>query len=236
MVHGPTDPFSAITELGSIKLADTDLDGVLHLVVDLAHRILPRAAEISITLVRDQGPYTAASTGDIALQLDEWQYEQRGGPCLLAAAEKTTVSVAHTATETRWPEWGPRASAAGMDSILSVGLPILEEVSGALNVYGTAPAAFPPDTVTRAQSFAGFAAVALANAHLYATTSNLARHLQAAMANRAVIEQAKGIIMGERRCTAEEAFALLTRVSQDSNRKLRDVAAALVARVQRGQG
>jgi AmiR/NasT family two-component response regulator len=72
--------------------------------------------------------------------------------------------------------------------------------------------------------------VALANAHLYDSTATLARHMQTAMESRAVIEQAKGIVMGERRCTAEEAFAVLVKVSQDSNRKLRDVAAALVER------
>jgi AmiR/NasT family two-component response regulator len=48
------------------------------------------------------------------------------------------------------------------------------------------------------------------------------------MENRAVIEQAKGIIMGQRRCTPDQAFAVLTKLSQDSNRKLRDVASALV--------
>ena len=31
-----------------------------------------------------------------------------------------------------------------------------------------------------------------------------------------------------RRCTAEEAFRILVKVSQDTNRKLRDVATALV--------
>jgi AmiR/NasT family two-component response regulator len=54
--------------------------------------------------------------------------------------------------------------------------------------------------------------------------------MRAAMLSRAVIEQAKGIIMGDRRCTAEEAFRVLTEVSQHGNRKVRDVAAALVAR------
>ena len=47
------------------------------------------------------------------------------------------------------------------------------------------------------------------------------------MEGRAVIEQAKGILMGQRWCTADEAFASLKRLSQDSNRKLRDVAKAL---------
>jgi AmiR/NasT family two-component response regulator len=105
-------------------------------------------------------------------------------------------------------------------------------VRGALNIYGQEPAAFDDDTVLLAQTFAGYAAVALANAHLYHSTASLAQHMQAAMESRAVIEQAKGIIIGERRCTADEAFAVLTKVSQDSNRKVRDVAAALVARTQ----
>jgi AmiR/NasT family two-component response regulator len=80
-----------------------------------------------------------------------------------------------------------------------------------------------------AQTFAGYAAVALANAHLYDAQATLAQHMQAAMENRAVIEQAKGIIMGDRRCSPDEAFQILTKLSQDTNRKLRDVATALVA-------
>jgi len=48
------------------------------------------------------------------------------------------------------------------------------------------------------------------------------------MENRAVIEQAKGIIMADRRCTADEAFAILSQLSQDTNRMVRDVAATLV--------
>jgi AmiR/NasT family two-component response regulator len=48
------------------------------------------------------------------------------------------------------------------------------------------------------------------------------------MANRSVIEQAKGIIMAERRCTPEEAFAILSKLSQDTNRKVREIATTLV--------
>jgi hypothetical protein len=35
---------------------------------------------------------------------------------------------------------------------------------------------------------------------------------------------------GERRCTSEDAFKILTKVSQESNRKLRDIAQSLVDR------
>jgi GAF domain-containing protein len=232
--HDPTDAAAAFAEFGRIKLGETDLDGVLSRVVALAGRTLPGAAQVSITLLRERGAATAAHTGEVALRLDELQYERGAGPCLEAAATRTTVEVPDTAHDGRWDGWGPEAARAGMGSVLSLSLPIGEAVNGALNVYAEVPRVFGPATVAVAQTFVRYAAVALANAHLYDATADLARHLQAAMESRAVIEQAKGIIMGERRCTADEAFAILTRVSQDTNRKLRDVAAALVERTQRG--
>jgi AmiR/NasT family two-component response regulator len=64
---------------------------------------------------------------------------------------------------------------------------------------------------------------------VYDAQANLAQQMQTAMESRAVIEQAKGIIMGSRHCTPDEAFAILTKLSQDTNRKLREVAVALVA-------
>jgi hypothetical protein len=113
-----------------------------------------------------------------------------------------------------------------------VALPILDDVKGSLNFYGEAPHAYDADAVSLAQTFAEHATIALANAHLYDNTANLAQHMQSAMESRAVIEQAKGIIMGERRCSADQAFEILAEISQRSNRKLRDVAAALVRRTQ----
>ena len=226
------DPLAAFAELGRTKLSESSLDDVLRQVASTARRALSGAAEVSVTLVRRDVAYTAAHTGELALRLDERQYEHDQGPCLQAAKEQTTISVPDTASDPRWEGWAARAAAAGAGSVLSVGLPMLDDVNGALNIYGDRPGAFDDEAVTLAQSFAGYAAVALANAHLYHNTSELVRHLQAAIESRAVIEQAKGIIMAERRCTADDAFALLTKVSQNTNRKLRDVAAALVAGIQ----
>jgi AmiR/NasT family two-component response regulator len=48
------------------------------------------------------------------------------------------------------------------------------------------------------------------------------------MRTRAVIEEAKGILMSQRRCDAAEAFDMLAAASQRSNRKLRDIAQAIV--------
>ncbi|MCF2527280.1 SpoIIE family protein phosphatase [Yinghuangia sp. KLBMP8922] len=52
--------------------------------------------------------------------------------------------------------------------------------------------------------------------------------LRQAMRSRAVIEQAKGVLMARRGCSADEAFAELAQLSQDTNTKLVDVAADLL--------
>lgn len=230
MAQTPTDPTEAFAELGQIKLSETDLNGVLARIAEAARRTIPGAEQVSVTLVRSGGAHTAAYTGEPALIADEWQYVRGHGPCLDAAQGGATMSVPDMAAEARWPDWAAHARAAGVGSSLSIGLPIQDAVVGALNVYGAERDAFDEDSIRLAETFAGYAAVALANAHLYDTTATLAQHMQVAMESRAVIEQAKGLIMGERRCTPDEAFAILAKVSQESNRKLRDVAAALVKR------
>ncbi|MCU7727989.1 GAF and ANTAR domain-containing protein [Actinoplanes sp. KI2] len=224
----PLDPTAAFRELGRIRLGDTDLAGVLDQVTHLAARSIPGAAEASVTLIRRGAAETAAHSGPSALAIDKWQYELGYGPCLDAAAGYTTIHVPDVSAEKRWPGWAPMARDAGIGSTLSVGLPIQEQVTGALNVYASSPDAFDEDAVGLAETFAGYAAVCLANAHLYETTTAFVGHLEKAMAGRAVIEQAKGIIMGQRQCTAEEAFAALAKASQDSHRKLREVATDLV--------
>jgi GAF domain-containing protein len=223
----PTDPFA---ELGRIKFNETTFGGVLTQVTDLTTRTISGADQVSITLIGTGGAHTAAYTGELALALDEIQYRYGQGPCLTAAVHDATVHVADMAAEIRWPDWTGEAVTAGAQSSLSIGLPMHEDVTGALNVYATRRYAFSEDAVLLAQTFAEFAAVAMSNAHLYEKQVTLAQHMRAAMESRAVIEQAKGIVMAERRCTADEAFATLTRISQDSNRKVRNVAAALVAR------
>ncbi|MCX5115637.1 GAF and ANTAR domain-containing protein [Micromonospora sp. NBC_00362] len=227
----PMDPHEAFAELGRIRLADVDLDALLDRIAQLAKRTIPGASEVSVTLLHGNKPQTAAFTGELARALDEKQYERGYGPCLQAAESTSSLMVPDTGSEQRWPGWAQ----AGAHSSLSVGLPVHEQVTGALNIYATTSNAFDDDAIAIAQTFAGFAAVGLANAHLYETQATLAGHMQKAMENRAVIEQAKGIIMGERRCTPEQAFAILSKMSQDSNRKVRDVASAMVENARRPQ-
>ena len=228
-------PQDAFGELARITLADHSVDSVMDKIAALTKRAVPGAHEVSVTLVEGGTAKTVAFTGPLATKLDERQYARGYGPCLDSIAGGEPVLIASMSADTRWRDWSAEAQAQGARSSLSIPVPLQREVSAALNIYGIEENAFDATSVELASTFAAYAGVALANMHLYEAQGQVAEQLQIAMHSRAVIEQAKGILMGERRCGADEAFRILVRLSQDTNRKLRDVAEALVARAHGGE-
>lgn len=224
----------AFAELGQIVLGTEPLEQILQRVVQVARRVLELQGDVSITLIADDKPWTIACTGDVAMRLDERQYGEERGPCLDAARAGQAIMVPDTATDERWPRFGRAASEHGVRTSLSIPLPVQRQVVGALNFYSLSEGAFDEPAIAMAQSFAAHAAVAVANTHLYESTAELAEQMQHAMQSRAVIEQAKGVIMRDQKCTPDEAFDFLVRLSQQSHRKLRDVAQALVDQVSGG--
>ena len=229
----PAQPQDAFEELGRVTLADNSIDTVMDKVAALTKRTIAGAAEVSVTFVQRGKATTVATTGPLALLLDERQYDRGYGPCLDSIAGGQPLLIADMATETRWPDFAAAARKQGAGSSLSIPVPVQREVSAALNIYSTKPNAFDGSAVELASTFAAYAGVALANMHLYEAQGKVAEQLQTAMASRAVIEQAKGILMGQRGCSAEQAFDILVKLSQETNRKLREVAQALVDEARR---
>jgi hypothetical protein len=68
----------------------------------------------------------------------------------------------------------------------------------------------------------------MVEAREHGVLSQLAEQMRAAVVNRDLIGQAKGILMERHRITADAAFALLAKASQHKNVKLTEVAACLV--------
>jgi GAF domain-containing protein len=223
----------ALLELAAIVYDGETLESVLDRVTHVAKRTVPGAEEVSVTLIRDDEPFTAAYTGPLALAADELQYERGYGPCVDAARAGVVLRIPDMRTETRWPDYAAAVAGKGVLSSLSVPLPVQEQYIGALNIYSTEPGSFPDRDIAVAQTIASYAAVAVHNATTFSKTSELARQLAEAMASRAVIEQAKGIVMHEQRCDADDAFGVLLRVSQRANIKLRDIAAQIVEQTAR---
>jgi GAF domain-containing protein len=232
----PRDPRTAFAELSKIMLGGQPLSETLGRVAELAKQTLPGAAEVSVTLMDDRKVSSVVFTGALASQLDERQYEAGFGPCMDAALTGATVTIPDTAHDPTYPDFGRAARRRGITHTLSIGLPVARQTIGALNIYGNDEHSFDEATRELATAFASYAAVAVANAGVYASTATLAANLQRALQSRAVIDQAKGILMGRHGITSDAAFDMLSTQSQSTNRKLRDLAGELVDEVQRGDG
>jgi GAF domain-containing protein len=132
------------------------------------------------------------------------------------------------ATEERWPDYIREVAAHGIGSSLSVPLPFQGATLGALTTYASRPHAFTQEDQVLAEEVASWVALAVENAEGAARSSDELAHLRIAMKTRAVIEQAKGILMERYKITDDRAIAVLTRTPQQSNIKLREVAGQLV--------
>jgi len=219
-----------LRELAQVALVDRSLPEVLGDIVAIAARGIPGAEASSITLLRAEKAFTAAHSGEMALAADELQYAHGYGPCMDAGRGGVLLRIDDMRTETRWPDYVAHVlTATPVLSSLSVPLPYQGSAIGALNNYSTKPAAFAsPESLRAGTDVAEVIAVAVANADAHAQLFDQARNMRVAMESRAVIEQAKGVLMAQRHVDAEQAFEILREASQRYNRKLRDIAAGIV--------
>jgi len=187
-----------------------------------------------ITMLVDDRVTTQAFTDPTCPHIDQAHYDSGHGPCLDAFRNGSAIVVESLEAEGgRYAEFAAAAMAHGVYSTLS--LPVLtgERSIGAMNSYAGADRAFGETDADVGQVFADQAAVVLVNAEAYWDAQLKIEHLQRALAGREVIDLAKGIIMKTTGCDANQAFETLVKQSQAENRKLRDVAADIVARAQR---
>jgi len=231
----PMQPQQAFAELSRIVLGQRPLSQVLLRVAELAVATVPGADEISVTLVEKGAAHTAAFTGSLAAALDERQYAAGFGPCVDAAQSGHTIRIDDTADAPAYREFAAIAARQGVRSILSIGLPMPQQVLGAMNIYRFGAVPLDAGAEEVASEFGRYAAVSLANASLFEHSTQLAARMQHAMESRAVIDQAKGMIMITEGVTADEAFQRLVSASQAANRKLRDLAAEMVREVESGR-
>ena len=218
----------ALRALARLSLRDRDLRDILGEVTRIATTAVPGAESTSITLIRDERGFTAAHAGQMALDADELQYDRGYGPCLDAGRTGLAMLVPDMREEERWPDYAAAVVADGVLSSLSVPLPFQGATIGALNIYAGKPHAFGDESLATGEEVAAYIAVAVANAESFAASTDLAHQMQEAMASRSVIDMAKGILMAQNGCSPDEAFTMLSHASQRSNRKLRDLARAIV--------
>ncbi|WIX76908.1 GAF and ANTAR domain-containing protein [Amycolatopsis carbonis] len=202
---------------------------LLHEVCEQVIRAVPGVDEASITLITDGVPTTTATTSEAAAALDRDQYLVGDGPCLQAARTGAMVRVSIADAAERWPVFAKDSAKAGFGSFLSAPLVVSDTHAGAVNCYSTRDHGFAELDEKLLDLYTTAATAALRTYNRYQHAHETAEHLRTALSSRAVIDQAKGILMPLRRIPADEAFTLLVEQSQRENVKLRDLAARFVA-------
>ncbi|WP_433158376.1 GAF and ANTAR domain-containing protein [Kribbella sp. CA-247076] len=226
---GPGELADELSDLARQLQRLSDPSEVLAEMVTAAIALIPGVEEGSITdvIARHRIEHKAASS-DLPKRVDKLMTAVGEGPCLDAIWDQKMVRVDDLASEQRWPAFSARAAELGARSMLSFQLYVEGDNLGALNLYSSRPRAFGEDSEHVGKLFAAHAAVAYAGAQH-------AEQLESALETRGAIGEAVGILMERYQLGADRAFAVLVRFSQQSNRKLRDIADEIVRDAESGR-
>jgi len=228
------DPLAvALSTLAQFQITRSTVGEALHQIAEITLDAIPAAEIAGMTMLADDGqPTTAVFTDHDSPEIDAAQYREGKGPCLDAWREKRVVRVDHVDDATS--EYAAFVDACrdhGVVSTLSLPMVVGAASIGAMNLYARVPYGFHDEDEAVGLDLASAAAAVLENVSAYWTAFDLSTNLTEAMKTRAVIEQAKGILMARSPdMTPDEAFDMLRSASQRENVKLRDIALRLVER------
>lgn len=214
----------AVARLGALARSFQDLDDVkatVRAIVAAAVDTVPGAAYAGLSPAEGRPVTAIVVTDQFVSHIDQAQHDTGEGPAMTSLQERRTVRVDDLAADPRWPRFAARATQLGVSSILAVHMSARREDLGVLTLYSHAAHAFDHDAVQIAQMFTAHAAAAM-------STAQNVQHLTTALSNRDAIGQAKGILMERHKLSADQAFTVLTRASQNTNTKLADVAQHLI--------
>jgi GAF domain-containing protein len=222
------DLAQSLAGLSELLTGHRPLRETLTFIAEYAVHAIPGADGSGLTMLEDDRAQTVVASAEFVQAVDDVQYGLGEGPCLLAVSSRQTQTSGSLGGDRRWPRFGPRIGRMGVHSVLSLPLLLPEQVVGVMNVYAHAKDAFDSNAVRIGELFARPAAVAVHNAQILAQSQRLATQLGEALTNRAIIDQALGIIRSRTGATAEEAFDKLRTMSQTQHVKVAVVATVLV--------
>jgi transcriptional regulator with GAF, ATPase, and Fis domain len=227
------DTTDALEEMSRALTGEEPIEAALERLVQVVLKIVVDADAVSITVSPDNGPTTVAASHEWAVTIDKNQYAVDDGPCLEAARRRETLMVSGPEAFAKWPEFAADSASCGVRAYLSAPLMLGDELIGALNVYGFEENTFNRLDEALLRLLSTAVAAVSSNARRYLRMRDIAANLRTAMASRAEIEQAKGVLMAVHGITADEAFQMLVTQSQHSNTKVAVVAKNLLGSLRR---
>jgi transcriptional regulator with GAF, ATPase, and Fis domain len=203
-------------DLGAVSLSQ---DRALELIVSGVLQVVPGAEHAGVSMVEGRVVFTSrAPSDDLVRRVDELQSTCGEGPGVSASRNGLTVQVDDLAAEAhRWPTFARAAAACGAVSMLCFPLYAGDFSLGVLNVYSSRVGEFDENSRALGELYASYASLALGRVRQV-------EDLNAALASRDLIAQAKGILMERLGIDAAAAFGVLVRGSHDTNLRVVDVA------------
>lgn len=210
-----------------LTLASASESRAMHRLVELAARHVPGCSGATAVLWHeDEATITAASHPDLS-ELAEVQLAWRRGPIIEAVAEGKQISCPDTLSEERWPEYTSRALSMGVRSSLTL-VHVGGRLALSMTMYATRPKVLDASRAPVGQLLIAFGSAVMRNTSTYDAAQRTVRQLNEGADSRAVVDQAKGILMVGLSCSADDALRRMREISQARHIKVTEVARRIV--------
>ncbi len=215
-------------EMADTLVDDFDVIDFLHVMTERCVQLLGvSAAGLLLTDGQDTLQVVAASSERTRL-LELFQLQTNQGPCVDCFRTGQPVSVADLPFAGRWPQFTAAAAEVGFASVHAIPMRLRAEVIGALNLFGTKPGALDADKLRIGQALADVATIGLLQQRAIRRRDAITEQLQTALNSRVLIEQAKGVLAERLHMDVADAFTLLRTAARSHNRRLSELAQAIV--------
>jgi hypothetical protein len=207
----------------TVRLLGADsFDQAIERLAAFGASAVPGTVRCSVTLIGEGGPATITGHGPAGRKLEEIQYAEGCGPGFDAARARTVVSSPDLTGDPRWPALATAAAECGVRSMVAVPIDVHRVSVGALSFSVEDADGITPPVLVTAMALAGQAEILL---------GELRR--RDALAEGAAVDRAVGVIIAQRNCGVQEAYAFLQDTAQRLGLDRRTLADRLIAAVAR---
>jgi GAF domain-containing protein len=228
------DVRQALAELGKLRFGEMSVADALHEIVQTTHTIFDVDGAGLMLADAEHHLRNIAVSDERLGHLEDLQIRHQEGPCITAFDDKELVGVQDLTEDTRWPSFSQAAVARGVKAVLASPLPYNQDAVGVVAVLSEDRHPWSPEGELALLAFTDLAALLIASMMQGEQQSELAAQLQGALNSRAVIEQAKGVLIGQQGMSAHAAYVQLRAQARSERRKLAAVSADLVRHAQHG--
>src|SRR6202034_39524 len=218
----------ALNELGRIRFGEMRVDEAMHQIVETTHAIFSVDGAALMLADGEHHLRTAAVSDDRVRHLEELQIRHQEGPCIAAFDDKVLVGAEDLSGDPRWPSFSRAAVERGVRAVLASPIPYNQDAVGVVAVLSQERHPWSAEAELALLAFTDLAALLIASMMMGEQQSELATQLQGALNSRAVIEQAKGVLIGQQGMSAHAAYVQLRAQARSERRKIAVVATELV--------